>query len=57
MSLPSFFLRGMRVVCVLIGVVFVFVCSANRTLVPIRCRVVKNLSDFEGAWTVSTGFL
>lgn len=27
--------------------------SANRTLVPIRCRVVKNLSDFDGSWTVS----
>jgi hypothetical protein len=27
--------------------------SANRTLVPIRCRVVKNVSDFDGAWTVS----
>ncbi|KAH9935705.1 mitochondrial distribution and morphology proteins-domain-containing protein [Fomitopsis serialis] len=27
--------------------------NANRTLVPIRCRVVKPLSDFEGSWTVS----
>lgn len=27
--------------------------SANRTLVPIHCRVVKDLSDFDGAWTVS----
>jgi len=26
--------------------------SANRTLVPIHCRVVKNLSEFDGAWTV-----
>lgn len=29
-----------------------FCASANRVLVPIHCRVVKNLSDFEGAWTV-----
>lgn len=27
--------------------------SANHTLVPIHCRVAKNLSDFDGAWTVS----
>ena len=27
--------------------------SVNRTLVPIRCRVVKKLSDFDGSWTVS----
>jgi distribution and morphology protein 31 len=26
--------------------------SANRTLVPIHCRMVKNLSDFDGSWTV-----
>ena len=26
--------------------------NANRTLVPIRCRVVKDLEDFDGAWTV-----
>lgn len=26
--------------------------NANRVLVPIHCRVVKNLSDFEGAWTM-----
>ncbi len=26
--------------------------NANRTLVPIRCRVVKDLEDFNGAWTV-----
>ncbi|TFY65238.1 hypothetical protein EVJ58_g2119 [Rhodofomes roseus] len=25
--------------------------NANRTLVPIRCRVVKPLGDFEGSWT------
>ncbi|KIM83312.1 hypothetical protein PILCRDRAFT_439774 [Piloderma croceum F 1598] len=30
----------------------VYFMNANRTLVPIRCRVVKNLSDFEGAWTM-----
>ncbi|KAJ7646865.1 mitochondrial distribution and morphology protein 31 [Roridomyces roridus] len=26
--------------------------NANRTLVPIRCRVVKDLADFDGAWTM-----
>ncbi|KAJ7693437.1 mitochondrial distribution and morphology proteins-domain-containing protein [Mycena rosella] len=26
--------------------------NANRTLVPIRCRVVKDLSDFDGSWTM-----
>ncbi|KIY53448.1 mitochondrial distribution and morphology protein family 31/32 [Fistulina hepatica ATCC 64428] len=26
--------------------------NANRTLVPIHCRVVKNLSEFDGSWTV-----
>lgn len=26
--------------------------STNKTLVPIHCRIVKDLSDFEGAWTV-----
>ena len=26
--------------------------SANRTLVPIHCRVVKDLNHFDGAWTV-----
>ncbi|KAK1219922.1 Mitochondrial distribution and morphology protein 31, mitochondrial precursor [Marasmius sp. AFHP31] len=26
--------------------------NANRTLVPIHCRVVKPLSDFDGAWTM-----
>ncbi|KAJ4483898.1 mitochondrial distribution and morphology protein 31 [Lentinula aciculospora] len=32
--------------------------NANRTLVPIHCRVVKNLSDFDGAWTMwETGLL
>ena len=29
--------------------------SANRTLIPIHCRAVKDLSDFDGAWTV--GFI
>ncbi|KAJ7594489.1 mitochondrial distribution and morphology protein 31 [Mycena floridula] len=26
--------------------------NANRTLVPIHCRVVKQLSDFDGSWTM-----
>ncbi|KDN45207.1 hypothetical protein RSAG8_05122, partial [Rhizoctonia solani AG-8 WAC10335] len=26
--------------------------NANRTLVPIRCRIVKDLEDFHGAWTM-----
>ncbi|KAF9067749.1 mitochondrial distribution and morphology protein-domain-containing protein [Rhodocollybia butyracea] len=26
--------------------------NANRTLVPIHCRVVKKLSEFDGAWTI-----
>ena len=26
--------------------------SANKTLVPIRCRVVKDISKFDGAWTM-----
>ncbi|KAF8647169.1 hypothetical protein AX16_006999 [Volvariella volvacea WC 439] len=26
--------------------------NANRTLVPIHCRVVKDLSDFDGSWTM-----
>ncbi|KAJ7045968.1 mitochondrial distribution and morphology proteins-domain-containing protein [Mycena alexandri] len=26
--------------------------NANRTLVPIRCRVVKDLRDFDGSWTM-----
>ncbi|KAF8635198.1 hypothetical protein AX17_003974 [Amanita inopinata Kibby_2008] len=26
--------------------------NANRTLVPIRCRVVKSLADFDGSWTM-----
>lgn len=28
--------------------------SANRTLVPIHCRVLRDLSDFDGSWTVSS---
>jgi len=28
------------------------VYSSNRTLIPIHCRMVKNLSDFDGSWTV-----
>ncbi|KAI0689358.1 mitochondrial distribution and morphology proteins-domain-containing protein [Cerioporus squamosus] len=32
--------------------------NANRTLVPIRCRVVKDLEDFDGAWTMwETGLI
>ncbi|CAA7261846.1 unnamed protein product [Cyclocybe aegerita] len=32
--------------------------NANRTLVPIRCRVVKDLSEFDGAWTMwETGLM
>ncbi|KIM45362.1 hypothetical protein M413DRAFT_338601 [Hebeloma cylindrosporum] len=32
--------------------------NANRTLVPIHCRIVKELSDFDGAWTMwETGLL
>ncbi|CUA66859.1 Mitochondrial distribution and morphology protein 31 [Rhizoctonia solani] len=26
--------------------------NANRTLVPIRCRIVKDLDDFHGSWTM-----
>ncbi|KAF8629849.1 hypothetical protein AX15_003212 [Amanita polypyramis BW_CC] len=26
--------------------------NANRTLVPIRCRAVKDFSEFDGAWTM-----
>ncbi|KZP22035.1 hypothetical protein FIBSPDRAFT_953131 [Athelia psychrophila] len=36
----------------------VYFMNANRTLVPIRCRVVKNLSDFDGSWTMwETGLM
>ncbi|KAF9478791.1 mitochondrial distribution and morphology protein family 31/32 [Pholiota conissans] len=32
--------------------------NANRTLIPIHCRVVKHLSDFDGAWTMwETGLM
>ncbi|THH00756.1 hypothetical protein EW026_g1821 [Hermanssonia centrifuga] len=32
--------------------------NANRTLVPIHCRVVKDLDDFDGAWTMwETGLM
>ncbi|KAL5528658.1 MDM31 [Sanghuangporus sanghuang] len=27
--------------------------NANKTLVPIRCRVIKELSEFDGAWTLT----
>ncbi|KAG8902332.1 Mitochondrial distribution and morphology protein 31, mitochondrial precursor [Tulasnella sp. 403] len=26
--------------------------NANRTLVPIRCRIVKDLKEFNGSWTI-----
>ena len=26
--------------------------NANRTLVPIHCRIVKDVSDFDGSWTM-----
>ncbi|KAG9124680.1 Mitochondrial distribution and morphology protein 31, mitochondrial precursor [Ceratobasidium sp. 392] len=26
--------------------------NANRTLIPIRCRVIKDLEDFHGSWTM-----
>ncbi|KZO95561.1 hypothetical protein CALVIDRAFT_499882 [Calocera viscosa TUFC12733] len=32
--------------------------NANRTLLPIRCRIVKDLSDFDGSWTIwETGLM
>ncbi|KAM6502090.1 hypothetical protein JOM56_002067 [Amanita muscaria] len=32
--------------------------NANRTLIPIHCRVVKDLSDFDGAWNLwETGLM
>ncbi|KAF8160724.1 mitochondrial distribution and morphology protein family 31/32 [Crassisporium funariophilum] len=32
--------------------------NANRTLIPIHCRVVKDLSDFDGSWTMwETGLM
>jgi len=42
--------------CVLFCLVEVsscFISSANRTLVPIHCRVLKDLDAFDGSWTVS----
>jgi len=27
-------------------------CSANKTLVPIHCTVVKDMNEFDGAWTM-----
>ncbi|KAI8972793.1 mitochondrial distribution and morphology protein family 31/32 [Trametes punicea] len=30
---------------------------ANRTLVPIRCRVVQDLEDFDGSWTFPAGLI
>ena len=35
----------------------IILSSANRTLVPIHCRVVKDLNDFDGSWTVCLDFL
>ena len=33
-------------------------CSANRTLVPIHCKVAADLSDFDGSWTLfETGLM
>jgi len=32
--------------------------NANRTLLPIRCRIVKDISDFDGSWTLwETGLM
>ncbi|KAI0063488.1 hypothetical protein BV25DRAFT_1990495 [Artomyces pyxidatus] len=32
--------------------------NANRTLVPVRCRVVKDMSHFDGSWTMwETGLM
>ncbi|TCD62029.1 Mitochondrial distribution and morphology protein 31, mitochondrial precursor [Steccherinum ochraceum] len=32
--------------------------NANRTLIPIHCRVVRDLSDFDGSWTMwETGLM
>ncbi|PPQ98713.1 hypothetical protein CVT24_003421 [Panaeolus cyanescens] len=32
--------------------------NANRTLIPIRCRVVKDLEEFDGSWTMwETGLM
>lgn len=31
--------------------------NSKRTYIPIKCRVVKNISDFEGSWTVYDSLL
>jgi hypothetical protein len=31
--------------------------SANRTLIPVCCRVVKGIEHFDGSWTVRLSFL
>ena len=31
--------------------------NSNRTYIPIRCRVVKDISDFDGSWTVYDSLL
>lgn len=31
--------------------------NSKRTYIPIRCRVVKNLEDFEGSWTIYDSLL
>ncbi|TDL26083.1 hypothetical protein BD410DRAFT_784107 [Rickenella mellea] len=32
--------------------------NANRTLVPIHCKIIKNLGEFDGAWTIwETGLM
>jgi hypothetical protein len=31
--------------------------SANRTLIPVRCRIVKDMEHFDGAWTVRFYFV
>ncbi|KAH9083632.1 mitochondrial distribution and morphology proteins-domain-containing protein [Lactarius deliciosus] len=31
--------------------------NANRTLAPVRCRVIKGLENFDGSWTVRLSLL
>ncbi|CCH59439.1 hypothetical protein TBLA_0B06130 [Henningerozyma blattae CBS 6284] len=31
--------------------------NSRRTYIPIRCRIIKNVSDFEGSWTVYDSLL
>lgn len=31
--------------------------NSTRTYIPIRCRVVKNMSDFDGSWTIYDSLL